>query len=673
MEHATPIDLIRWIVAAPLAGAIVNGLFGRRMNRRGEGLISLVGCGSVAVSFALALAVVARLLALPAESRLLVDHAYTWIQVGALRADVAFAVDPLAAVMLLVVTGVGFLIHVYSVGYMRRDPGYWRYFAYLNLFMFSMLLLVLGDNLLLLFVGWEGVGLCSYLLIGYWYEDPEKASAGKKAFVVNRVGDFGFLLGMFLLFWSLAQTGEPTLNFTEIAARVGTLADKTVSFTLPFAGPQVWGLLTVIGLLLFVGATGKSAQIPLYVWLPDAMAGPTPVSALIHAATMVTAGVYMVARMHFLYDLAPGALQTVAVVGAATAIFAATMGIAQTDIKKVLAYSTVSQLGYMFLACGVGAYPAAIFHLMTHACFKGLLFLGSGSVIHGMSGEQDMRKMGGLAKLMPITTLTFLAATLAIAGIPPFAGFFSKDEILFEAVRTSTALWAVGATAALVTAFYMFRLFFLTFTGDCRADSETKHHVHESPAVMWVPLAILAVLSFTAGMIGWPEALGGSLVGGNRFHHFLEPVFGAHGPAAAHAAGHAEPSELGMAAVSVGIALLGIALAWLIYAKAKGMIPMVLAMKSRAFDFLMRTVSNKYYVDELYDLAIVRPIHAVSETILFRIVDVRIIDGLVNGVASFVEGAAMNVIRRLQTGVAQTYALAMTAGMVAVILYIALR
>ncbi len=673
MEHATSIELLRWIVAAPLAGAILNGLLGRRMNRSGERLVTLVGCGSVAVSFALALAVVARLLSLPAESRLLVDSVYTWIQVGALRADVAFTVDPLAAVMLLVVTGVGFLIHVYSVGYMHKDPGYWRYFAYLNLFMFSMLLLVLGDNLLLLFVGWEGVGLCSYLLIGFWYEDPEKASAGKKAFVVNRVGDFGFLLGIFLLFWSLAQTGEPTLNFAEIASRVGTLADRTVSFSLPLAGPQTWGLLTVIGLLLFVGAVGKSAQIPLYVWLPDAMAGPTPVSALIHAATMVTAGVYMVARMHFLYDLAPGALQTIAVIGAATAMFAATMGLAQTDIKKVLAYSTVSQLGYMFLACGVGAYPAAIFHLMTHACFKGLLFLGSGSVIHGMGGEQDMRRMGGLAKLMPITTWTFLVATLAISGIPPLAGFFSKDEILFEAIQASTVLWAVGAATAFLTAFYMFRLFFLTFTGDSRADTDTKHHIHESPAAMWVPLAILAVLSATAGLIGWPQALGGSLVGGNHFHHFLEPVFGAHGAVTAHAPEGTGPSALSMAAVSVAIALLGIALAWLIYAKAKGMIPMVLAMKSRAFEFLMRTVSNKYYVDELYDLAIVKPIHAVSETILFRLVDVRIIDGLVNGVAEFVEGTAMNVIRRLQTGVAQAYALAMTAGMVAVILYITLR
>ena len=670
MEASNNLDLIRWIVLAPLVGTIVNGLLGRRLNRRGEGLIALVGCGTVAVSLALSIVVVGRLLALPEASRLLVDHAYTWIQVGELRAEMGFAVDPLAAVMLLVVTGVGFLIHVYSVGYMHKDPGFWRYFAYLNLFMFSMLLLVLGDNLLALFVGWEGVGLCSYLLIGFWYEDPEKASAGKKAFVVNRIGDFGFLLGILLLFWSLAKAGHPTIEFREIGRHVGTLAGSSLTFNLPFLGAQTWGLCTVIGLLFFLGATGKSAQIPLYVWLPDAMAGPTPVSALIHAATMVTAGVYMIVRMHFLFDLAPGALQTVAAIGAATALFAATIGMAQTDIKKVLAYSTVSQLGYMFLACGVGAYTAAIFHLMTHAFFKGLLFLGSGSVIHGMGGEQDVRKMGGLAKLMPITTLTFLVATLAISGIPPFAGFFSKDEILFAASGVSPALWGMGATAAAITAFYMFRLFFLTFTGGFRGDDETRHHVHESPAVMWVPLAILAVLSFAGGMIGWPDALGGSLLGGNHFHHFLAPVLGGH---AAEAAIAPERSEAVMAGVSVGIALAGITLAWMVYVKAKGLLPMLLAAKSRGFAAMMRTVTNKYYVDALYDRAIVRPVHALSDTLLYRVVDVGIIDGLVNGVAAFVEGTGRNVIRRLQTGVVQTYALAMTAGMVAVILYIALR
>jgi NADH-quinone oxidoreductase subunit L len=472
-----------------------------------------------------------------------------------------------------------------------------------------------------------------------------------------------------LLFWSLATAGHPTLSFMEIGKHVGLLADQAVTFDLPGAGPQVLGLCTLIGLLLFVGAIGKSAQIPLYVWLPDAMAGPTPVSALIHAATMVTAGVYMVARMHFLFDIAPGALQVVAVVGAATAFFAATLGIAQTDIKKVLAYSTVSQLGYMFLACGVGAYTAAIFHLMTHAFFKGLLFLGSGSVIHGMGGEQDVRKMGGLAKLMPITTWTFLVATLAISGIPPFAGFFSKDEILYKVSQHGTALWTVGAAAAFITAFYMFRLFFLTFTGWCRADEKTRDHIHESPPVMWIPLAVLGVLSFLGGMIGWPSALGGAVVGGNHFHHFLEPVFGTHAPAAAHGG-----SELGLAAVSVLIAGAGIALGWFLYEKAKGVLPMVLAMKSKTFAWLMRTVSNKYYVDELYDLVIVRPVHAVSDLLLFRLVDVRLIDGLlVNGPATAVEAAARNVLRRFQTGVAQTYALAMMAGMVAVIAYIALR
>jgi NADH-quinone oxidoreductase subunit L len=669
MEAATTSELIRGIVAAPLIGTLLNGLLGRRWNRRGERLIVLVGCGSVAVSLAAALVVVGRLLALPEESRLLVDHLYTWIHVGGFRADVAFTVDPLSAVMILVVAGVGFLIHVYSVGYMHKDPGFWRYFTYLNLFMFSMLLLVLGNNLLLLFIGWEGVGLCSYLLIGFWYEDREKASAGKKAFVVNRIGDFGFILGVLLLFWSLSAVGHPTVSFGEIQEHVGLLADKAVSFHLPGAGPQVLGLCTLIGLLLFVGAIGKSAQIPLYVWLPDAMAGPTPVSALIHAATMVTAGVYMVARMHFLFDIAPGALQVVAVVGAATAFFAATIGIAQTDIKKVLAYSTVSQLGYMFLACGVGAYTAAIFHLMTHAFFKGLLFLGSGSVIHGMGGEQDIRKMGGLAKLMPITTWTFLVATLAISGIPPFSGFFSKDEILFQTSQHATVLWTVGAAAAFITAFYMFRLFFLTFTGDCRADEETRHHIHESPAVMWVPLAALGVLSFAGGMIGWPSALGGALVGGNHFHHFLEPVFASHAPALPHGG-----SELAGACVSVLIAGAGIVVGWFLYQKAKGVLPMVLAAKSKTFAWIMRTVSNKYYVDELYELVVVRPVHAISEMVLYGLVDVRLIDGLlVNGPAVAVEAAAQKVLRRLQTGVVQTYALVMMAGMVAVIAYIALR
>lgn len=671
MEHATTIDLLRWIVAAPLAGALLNGLLGRRWNQRGERLIALVGCASVAVSFALALVVVTRLLSLSPDTRLLVDHLYTWMQIGSFRADVAFALDPLSAVMLLVVTGVGLLIHVYSVGYMHRDPALWRYFSYLNLFMFSMLVLVLADNLLLFFVGWEGVGLCSYLLIGFWYEDLGKASAGKKAFVVNRIGDFGFLLGMLLLFWSLAAVGHPTVNFSEIGESVGLLADARFSFTLPWVGTQILGLCTVIGLLFFIGATGKSAQIPLYVWLPDAMAGPTPVSALIHAATMVTAGVYMIARMSFLFDLAPGALEIIAVVGGATAIFAATMGIAQTDIKKVLAYSTVSQLGYMFMACGVGAYTAAIFHLMTHAFFKGLLFLGAGSVIHGMGGEQDMRKMGGLAKLMPITTLTFLIATLAISGIPPFAGFFSKDEILFRVFQHRGDLWVVGAIAALITAFYMFRLFYLTFTGRSRADDETRRHIHESPPTMWVPLAILAVLSFLGGMIGWPDALGGSLLGGNRFHHFLEPVFAHHGGAGGLSSQGA--SEAAMAGLSVGVALAGIALAWLIYSKARGMLPMILAMKSRPFAWLMKTVSNKFYVDELYDFVVVRPLHAVSERVLFRFVDVRLIDGLfVNGSASVVQTVAHRVLRRLQTGVAQTYALAMAAGAVAIIAYLAL-
>ncbi len=677
VDELTQSQLLRWIPLLPLLAAAVHGVLLAVVRRSlPRGLVILLSCGAVIGSFVLSFVALIELVGVEGE-RILVDNVYTWIGAGRFSAEVAYLLDPLSAAMSLTVTGVGSLIHVYSIGYMdedhREDKGFQRFFCYLNLFMFAMLTLVLGDNLLLMFLGWEGVGLCSYLLIGFWYADRFNAYCGAKAFIVNRIGDFGFLVGIFLLFWSLADAGQAAVAFRDIEAGLAAIVERTV--VLPdwlgfLPGAPEWRLTTLIGICLFVGAMGKSAQIPLYVWLPDAMAGPTPVSALIHAATMVTAGVYMVCRMSFLYAEAPGASALVAWTGAITAIFAATIAIAQTDIKKVLAYSTVSQLGYMFLACGVGAYTAAIFHLMTHAFFKGLLFLGSGSVIHGMGGEQDVRKMGGLAKLMPITTLTFLVATLAISGIPPFAGFFSKDEILFAASGVSPALWGVGATAAAITAFYMFRLFFLTFTGGFRGDDETRHHVHESPAVMWVPLAILAVLSFAGGMIGWPDALGGSLLGGNHFHHFLAPVLGGH---AAEAAIAPERSEAVMAGVSVGIALAGITLAWMVYVKAKGLLPMLLAAKSRGFAAMMRTVTNKYYVDALYDRAIVRPLHALSDTLLYRVVDVGIIDGLVNGVAAFVEGTGRNVIRRLQTGVVQTYALAMTAGMVAVILYIALR
>ncbi|HUI25614.1 MAG TPA: NADH-quinone oxidoreductase subunit L, partial [Candidatus Kryptonia bacterium] len=508
-----------------------------------------------------------------------------------------------------------------------------------------MLILVLADSLPLLFVGWEGVGLCSYLLIGFWYDKDENASAGKKAFIVNRIGDAGFLLGTFLLFWNLG-TGAHTFTFVELQAHV-----KDVPL----------GVVTAAALLLFVGATGKSAQLPLYVWLPDAMAGPTPVSALIHAATMVTAGVYMIARLNFLYVLTPTALAVVAWIGALTALFAATIGIAQNDIKKVLAYSTISQLGYMFLGVGVGAFSAGVFHLMTHAFFKALLFLGAGSVIHGMSGEQDMQKMGGLRRHMPITFGTFFIANLAIAGIPGFAGFFSKDEILLRAFTSengSPALWLLGAVGAGLTAFYMYRLLFLTFYGECRADAEVAHHIHESSGSMTLPLIVLAVLSIVGGWIGLPA----HWLWGNRFEQFLAPVFGH--PEAEHVGA---ALEYGLMLTSVVIALLGIAVAYFCYIVQPGM-PMLIAWRAKGlYDLLF----NKYYVDELYDALVVQPIRRLSNG-LWKDVDTAVIDGAVNGAAEAVS-AAGGVWRRWQSGNVQHYALSLFAGAVAIIGYLVWR
>jgi len=495
-----------WMIPAlPLAAVALNLLLGDRLGRRGTAWLA---CGAVGLAFAVAARAVFNLAQLPADQRVLTETIATWMRVGDFSADIGFLLDPLSSVMALVVTGVGFLIHVYSTGYMAHDASYRRFFLYLNLFMFAMLTLVLADNFLLLFVGWEGVGLCSYLLIGFWYQRPAAAEAGKKAFVVNRIGDFGFLLGLFTLF-----VYGGSLNFeAPVRGR-------------PHVFPHAGAAITFATLALFVGATGKSAQIPLYVWLPDAMEGPTPVSALIHAATMVTAGVYMVARCHVLFQLAPAALETVAVVGAATALFAATIGLAQNDIKRVLAYSTVSQLGYMFMACGVGAFGAGIFHLMTHAFFKALLFLGAGSVIHALSDEQDLRRMGGLAWRLPWTHATMLIATIAIAGIPPFAGFFSKDEILAGAFATGhRGVWLAGVVGAVITAFYMFRLYILCFRGPSRLSPEAEHHLHESPPSMIAPLVALAGLAI-AGRLDRladaagrppPRALAGAGVRGRR-------------------------------------------------------------------------------------------------------------------------------------------------------------
>ena len=618
MEHAPAtiqaVSYLRFIVLFPLLGVLFNIFAGPRLGRKA---VNFVAPGVVLLSFLFSCA---AFLQLPPGGAL-VDTVYPWITSGTFHVDFALRVDPLAATMILVVTGVGFLIHVYSTGYMAHDEDVARYFAYLNLFTAAMLLLVLAENLPLLFVGWEGVGLCSYLLIGFWYTDDEKASAGKKAFIVNRIGDAGFLLGLFLLFWSLGEKGIWTLSVSEVQAHAAVLSVNTV---------------TAVCLLLFVGATGKSAQIPLYVWLPDAMAGPTPVSALIHAATMVTAGVYMIARLHFLYSLAPLALHVVAVVGAGTALFAATIALVQTDIKKVLAYSTVSQLGYMFLGLGVGAYTAGIFHLMTHAFFKALLFLGAGSVIHGMSGEQDIWKMGGLKDKMTITYGTFAVACLAIAGCPGLSGFFSKDLILEEAfasVHGSLLLWLVGSVGAGLTAFYMFRLLFVTFWGETRASHEGVHHIHESPTSMTWPLVVLAVLS---GIGGYFPLL-----------HFLSPVFGEHQEA---------HIPLLVKYVPTLVSLGGIGLAYQMYVRDPGMAARI----SRQFSGVYQLLLNKYYIDELYEGVVVQPMIEVSNW-FWQVWDTQIIDGTVNGTAHMVEANGL-LLRLWQTGNVQNYALSFLLG-----------
>ncbi|HEY1263770.1 MAG TPA: NADH-quinone oxidoreductase subunit L, partial [Terriglobales bacterium] len=624
-------DLHLWLVPLlPLIGAAVNGFFGRRYSRRVVAAVALCFCGA---AFVKALVVAAQF------SSLVLPHTdpslAAWIRISGFEADFAFYLDQLSLVMLLVVTGVGFLIHIYSVGYMWDDPGFYRFFTYLNLFMFFMLTLVLANNYLLMFIGWEGVGLASYLLIGFWFTKDSAASAGKKAFIVNRIGDFGFLIALFLIIQHFGS-----LNFADAFARIAPLAPETGSA----------GLLTAIGILLMVGAAGKSAQIPLYVWLPDAMEGPTPVSALIHAATMVTAGVYMVARSHVIFERAPMALTLVAIIGTLTALFAATIGVAQTDIKKVLAYSTVSQLGYMFLACGVAAFSAGIFHLMTHAFFKGLLFLGAGSVIHAVGGEQDMRKMGGLRTKIPWTFWTMTAATVAIAGIPPFAGFFSKDEILWRAYQASWVYWAIGVVTAFITSFYMFRLWFLTFFGDYKGTNSSDHghghghsEVHESPWVMLGPLMVLAVLSFVGGWIGVPGSLGGH----NRFDAFLQPVFHASTPAvnAQHGnAGEAAPpeqetegpepqtghaTELMFTGISVVVALCGFGLAWLLYYRR----PELPQRIAEAMGGVYRTVFNKYYVDELYAALFVKPLLLGSTDLLWKGIDQNVIDASLDGSA----------------------------------------
>ena len=630
------LDYVGLIPLFPAVGFALNLFFGRRLSK---GTVGWIACGAIGLSFLVSLLVFVDLLNLPPANRSVEKILYTWILSGEFQANVGFLVDPLSMVMMMVVSGVSFVIHIYSHGYMHDDPDYPRYFTYLNLFVFFMLILVSANNFLLLFVGWEGVGLCSYFLIGFWYEKKSASDAGKKAFIVNRIGDYGFLLAIFLIFVTF-----------------GTIDFKAVFAAAPEKLALGEGMVTLIALLLFMGATGKSAQIPLYTWLPDAMEGPTPVSALIHAATMVTAGVYMVARCHLLFLMAPAALLVVAVIGAATAIFAASIGLAQNDIKRVLAYSTISQLGYMFLACGVGAFTAGIFHLMTHAFFKALLFLGAGSVMHAMAGELDLRKMGALKPHLPRTYWTFLIATLALAGIFPFAGFFSKDEILWQALNQGGVLfWLLGAGAAFMTATYMFRVVFLTFHGKSRVDHGVAHHLHESPGIMTVPLIILAILSVIGGFIGFPV-----MEGGNKFAEFLAPVFAppAGFPKAAEAVHHAVSFEVTMMIVSLVIAGLGILLAYRLYIKNPAL-PDRLAERYKA---PYNALVNKYWVDEIYHGFLVGPLIRLS-VFLWRFFDDLIVDGIVNGVAALFRGGS-EVFKRLQTGNVQNYALSILIGIV---------
>jgi len=639
-----------WLIPVlPLAGAAINGFFGKKSSRAAVSTIGLFFSGA---AFAWALSVAFRFSSLELPYQEYLAH---WIRSGNFSVDFAFYLDQLSLVMLLVVTGVGLLIHIYSVGYMWQDPSYYRFFTYLNLFMFFMLTLVLANNYLMMFIGWEGVGLASYLLIGFWFTKDSAASAGKKAFIVNRIGDFGFLIALFLIIQHFHS-----LNFSAVFPQVKSLDAET-------AGA---GLLTAIGILLMVGACGKSAQIPLYVWLPDAMEGPTPVSALIHAATMVTAGVYMVSRSHSIFQQAPIALTVVAIIGTLTAFFAATIGITQTDIKKVLAYSTVSQLGYMFIACGVGAFSAGIFHLMTHAFFKGLLFLGAGSVIHAVGGEQDMRKMGGLKTYIPVTFITMLIATCAIAGIPPLAGFWSKDEILWKAFEANPVYWVIGAITAFITSFYMFRLLFMTFWGDYKGIKVDEHghahaapghgddghgEPHESPKVMLIPLIVLALLSLVGGLVGIH----------NGFEHFLEPVFGSEFPKAIAEPGNREWLLMG---ISVLFSFAGAILAYMLYV-SKPYLPEKIAASLGAF---YDAVVNKYYVDEIYAKLFVKPLVDGSTSILWQGVDRKVIDNTVNNAA---DGArhVSDEVRQMQSGNLRSYAGWIAAGAAVVIAYMIWR
>jgi NADH-quinone oxidoreductase subunit L len=693
--------MLKWITLAPLIGAVINGFFGKRImialgREASEKIIGFIACASVAVSASLAFLVFfGRDWPVVNGKPQITEHFFTWLEVGGFRADFAYLLDPLSGLYILFITGVGLLIHIYAVGYMHGDPGFYRFFAYLNLFMFMMLTLVLADNLLLLFVGWEGVGLCSYLLIGFYIRREYAGDAAKKAFIMNRVGDFGYMIGMFLVFVTFG-----TISFVEKNG-VPSFLEQVASRPVEAFG--VIGVLTGITLLLFVGATGKSAQIPLYTWLPDAMAGPTPVSALIHAATMVTAGVYLIARCSAVVVKSPTAMLVIAVVGGATALIAATIGLAQSDIKKVLAYSTISQLGFMFLACGAGAFIAGIFHVMTHAFFKALLFLGSGSVIHGMGEEQDIRKMGGLRKYMPITFFTMFIGWLAISGVPLFSGFFSKDEILWRTWSSEALphgwgkwLWGVAWITAGLTAVYMTRMMVLTFWGRERFNNGGKHEhghdsddhghhgkPHESPPLMWVPLVILAILSIFGGYVGVSPALSG-FVGihvENKIEHFLHPAISefkgesegaeigggariseaqAFAPAsvaqeATHEGEHNTHLELIFTLLSISIAIIGILYSFRYFDRNPLWKP-------------PRILEEKYNVDEFYDATVVTPIEQTSRHVLWKFIDVKVIDGFVNLIARVFAGLA-DAMRYMQTGYARNYAAVILIGAILVIAY----
>ncbi len=629
------------IILLPLFGFLINAFIGKKLPKTISGII---GSGTILVSFVLSSVFFLGFLN-GTQQKIDVD-VYDWIAFGDFKITFGLLLDQLSVMWLMVITGVGFLIHVYSMGYMHEDEKFHNFFSYLNLFIFFMLLLVLGNNFLVTFIGWEGVGLCSYLLIGFWFKNQDYNNAAKKAFVMNRIGDLGFLIGMFLLLYNFHS-----LHFGTIQTALGTIQVSHAT-------------IVAITMLLFVGAMGKSAQLPLYTWLPDAMAGPTPVSALIHAATMVTAGIYMIARAHFLYLLAPETMQFIAVIGAATALFAATIGVFQNDIKKVLAYSTVSQLGLMFMALGIGAFTSGVFHVVTHAFFKACLFLGSGSVIHALHGEQDIRKMGGLRKWMPITFITFLLSSLAISGIFPFAGFFSKDEILAAAYEHNKVLWAVASFASFLTAFYMFRLVFLTFTGDFRGTEEQKHHLHESPSVITFPLIVLALLAVVGGFMGLPEVFHAK----HFLKEFLNPVFAQATQAGGEMGAHETNSSIEIMLMSIAsiLAVVAIAIAYVMYVSRKR-----IPAKDGEQYGIGKIIYNKYYVDEIYNALVVKPILVLSE-LAHDVLDRTFVDGIVNwsGKFSLMAGAQ---VRKIQNGSIGFYLLFMVVSIVAIFAFVFLK